>query len=57
LEYNLYSANGNLLLETWGCMHLTLGEDAILKWDGYRGKLIWEDDDFSCDVKKLINTR
>lgn len=56
LDQNLYKADGGIIIETQFCMHLTLGEDAILKWDGIYSpdnKIVW-DDDSSCDVKKLL---
>jgi hypothetical protein len=56
LETNLYKADGNLLIETTLCLHLSVGEDAVLKWNGaYSGdnKIIWDDGD-SCAVSKLL---
>lgn len=56
VDTDLYKAEGGLIIETQFCLHLTLGEDAILKWDGaysMDNKIVW-DDDSSCDVKKLV---
>lgn len=56
LDQDLYRS-GKILVETRFCHHLTLGEDALLKYEGsteYSGsKIIWEDDS-TCDVKKVI---
>jgi hypothetical protein len=31
------------LIETSTCLHLTIGEDVTVKWDGYSGTAIWDD--------------
>ena len=52
VDSDLYRS-GNLYIETRYCYHYTYGEDAILKWDGLSGKIIW-DDNSTCDVKKIF---
>jgi hypothetical protein len=56
LDSNLYKAHDGLYIETRFCFHLTLGEDALLRWEGqhsYNNKILWEDDDSPCEVAKV----
>lgn len=52
VDQDLYRS-GNLYIETRYCYHYTYGEEAILKWDGFSGTIIW-DDNSKCDVKKIF---
>jgi hypothetical protein len=51
VDKDLYRS-GNIYIETKYCYRYTYGEDAILKWDGFSGKIIW-DDNSTCDVKDV----
>jgi len=52
VEKDLYRS-GDFYIQTRYCYYYTYGEDAILKWDGFSGTVIW-DDDSTCDVKKIF---
>jgi hypothetical protein len=52
VESDLYRS-GDVYIQTRYNYHYTYGEDAILKWDGFSGKIIW-DDDSTCEVKKIF---
>lgn len=52
VDQDLYRS-GNIYIQTRYCYHYTYGEDAILKWSGFSGKIIW-DDNSSCDVEKIF---
>jgi len=56
IDQDLYKS-GKVLVETRFCFHITVGEDAILKYEGegeFSGsKVIWADET-TCDVKKVI---
>lgn len=52
VDQDLYRS-GNIYIETRYCYHYTYGENAILKWDGFSGKIIW-DNNSTCDVKKVF---
>lgn len=56
VDSNLYSGKSgynDFLVETSMCLHLTIGEDATVKWDGMSGIIVWEDNS-TCDVKNII---
>lgn len=56
VDNNLYSGQNGVstyLIETSLCLHLTLGEDAALRWDGFSGTIIWEDNS-TCAVKQIM---
>lgn len=51
---NLYKVDGkNVLIHTRYCYEYTYGSDALLRMDGYGGKLHFLDEDESCDVKAV----
>ena len=57
IDKDLYRS-GQLLIETRFCFHLTIGEDAILKYEGsgdFSGSMIIWQDDSTCDVKRVIS--
>jgi hypothetical protein len=56
LDQNLYRSSSGLYIQTQFCFHLTLGEDAILKWEGKYGdnKIFWADDS-TCQVVSIWN--
>ncbi len=54
IDKDLYKDTGSgVKIETRYCYHYTYGEKAILKWDGFSGKIIWADDS-NCEVKSIF---
>lgn len=57
---NMYKADGNLIIETRYCYAYAYGDDALLKWYGpnsWDNKIVFEDDDETCDVKGIYRSR
>jgi hypothetical protein len=51
IDSNLYHSRiDHVIIKTQLCLHLAVGEDAVVKWDGSNGKIFWDDDDESCEV-------
>lgn len=55
-DNNIYSIDGkNILIQTKYCYQYGYGEEAILKFDGYSGSLIFLNSTTKCDVKGLYS--
>lgn len=56
LDNNLYRS-GKILIETRYCFHLTLGETAVLRYEGsgeFSGSVIIWEDNSTCEVRKVL---
>lgn len=52
---NVYQLNGRgLYALTRYCYEYSYGDDVILDWDGYSGKIVWINSNSQCDLKKLL---
>jgi len=47
--------NSGVYIVTRYCYEYAYYEDALLRWDGFDGKLIFDGPGRDCDVKKLIS--